>query len=185
MLSWKHTLGSPGRMTHLPRPDRGTSDYGGGPSFDRLYTTPQLDWTFESRNVGRSDGHMARVIVTRNETGLPWKDGWSAGDETLEELITAAMVEIDAPKFSLGQLVATPGALSALAANAQQALDLICRHVHGDWGEVDAQDKRANDRSLKDKNRLLSAYRLKDGTRVWIITEADRSATTILLPEEY
>jgi len=185
MLSWKHTLGSPGRVTHLPRPDKGTSDYGGGPSFDRVYSTPRLDWTFESRNVGRSDGHMARVIVTRNETGLPWKDGWSEGDQALEALITAAMSEMDAPKFPVGQVVATPGVLSALSSNRQSPLDLLRRHERGDWGDLDQEDKAANNRALKEGSRILSAYRLKDKTRVWLITEADRSATTLLLPEEY
>nr|MBA2637786.1 hypothetical protein [Solirubrobacterales bacterium] len=55
----------------------------------------------------------------------------------------------------------------------------------GDWGEVDEEDKAANERSLKEGTRLLSAYHLKDGTKVWLITEADRSATTLLLPQEY
>ena len=183
--SWKQLLGEPGTVTITVHDQTPHCLYGGGPSFDRVYQTPHLDWRLESRNVGRGDGHMARILVTRNETGLPWRNGWTEGDMALEAVITAAMVEIDAPKFSPGQLVATPGALSALAINGQQALDLICRHVHGDWGELDAQDKRANERSLKDGSRLLSAYRLDDGTKVWIITEADRSATTALLPEEY
>jgi hypothetical protein len=59
------------------------------------------------------------------------------------------------------------------------------RHARGDWGDVDAHDKRANDAAVKQGTRIVSAYVLDDGTRVWIITEADRSSTTILLPEEY
>lgn len=64
-------------------------------------------------------------------------------------------------------------------------MSALSRHITGDWGEVDAEDKRANDQSLIDGSRLLSAYRSQDGTKFWIITEADRSVTTVLLPEEY
>lgn len=178
-------LGSPAtvKMTfYAPSPE---CEYGGGPSFERRYTTPKLEWVFKSRNVGQKEGHMARVIVIRNDTGLLWKDGWTDGDEDLEAVITAAMFEIDQPKFSLGQLVATPGVLAALATNGQSVLEFLERHRTGDWGVMDAQDKRANELSLKDGSRIISAYRLKDTTKIWLITEADRSATTILLPEEY
>jgi hypothetical protein len=67
----------------------------------------------------------------------------------------------------------------------ENALAYIARHAAGDWGEVDREDWRANDRSLRDGSRLLSSYTLPGGTRIWIITEADRSSTCILLPEEY
>ena len=87
------------------------------------------------------------------------------------------------PKFSLGQLVATPGALEAL--NDESFWPYIKRHANGDWGDVCAEDKAENELSLKESFRLLSAYHLPDGCKIWIITEADRSATTILLPEEY
>ncbi len=85
--------------------------------------------------------------------------------------------------FELGRIVATPGALEVLA--PEEPPVLLFRHVSGDWGNVDAHDRRANNRALKDGTRLLSAYVLAGGERVWIITEADRSATTILLPSEY
>ena len=87
------------------------------------------------------------------------------------------------PKFSLGHLVATPGALEAL--NDESFWPYIKRHTNGDWGDVCAEDKAENELSLKEGFRLLSAYHLPDGLKIWIITEADRSATTILLPEEY
>lgn len=87
------------------------------------------------------------------------------------------------PKFKLGQLVATPGALEAL--NEESFWPYIKRHANGDWGEVCTEDKKENELSLKEGFRLLSAYHLPDGCKIWIITEADRSATTILLPEEY
>lgn len=87
--------------------------------------------------------------------------------------------------FPLGNLVATPGALSALKNNGIGPLRLISRHMHGDWGDVPAVDAKTNVDALRIGARLLSNYPLADGTRIWIITEADRSATTILLPEEY
>ncbi len=87
------------------------------------------------------------------------------------------------PKFSLGLLAATPGALEAL--NEESFWPYIKRHANGDWGDVCAEDKAENELSLKEGFRLLSAYHLPDGCKIWIITEADRSATTILLPEEY
>jgi len=86
-------------------------------------------------------------------------------------------------KFPLGQVVATPGALAALS-EADQTAEFIRRHVVGDWGEV--MNTIARERTVTSEGfRLLSAYSLKDGTRIWVITEADRSSTNILLPEEY
>ena len=99
--AWKRALGEPGLLRRVPRPDADEGmnqelvEYGGGPSFDEVYTTPLLDWVFESRNVGRHDGHMAALRVTRNETGLPWADGWTKGDEALEDLMSAAMAQLD------------------------------------------------------------------------------------------
>jgi hypothetical protein len=88
-------------------------------------------------------------------------------------------------KFPLGQVVSTPGALDALARSSQDAWEFIGRHVTGDWGELDEHDRHENELSVQKGFRVLSAYHLADGTKIWIITEADRSATTILLPEEY
>jgi hypothetical protein len=89
------------------------------------------------------------------------------------------------PLFPLGQTVATPGALDALAATGEIPQTFLDRHVTGDWGEVDAEDRQANLDALVHGERLLSAYRTSLGARLWVITEADRSVTTILLPEEY
>lgn len=88
-------------------------------------------------------------------------------------------------KFQLGQTVATPGALDAMNEAGQNSYVLLTRHVSGDWGDLDHQDKRTNDEALVYGNRVLSAYVLSTGVKVWIITEADRSATTFLLPSEY
>jgi len=89
------------------------------------------------------------------------------------------------PKFSLGQLVATPGALDALAESGQSPADFLSRHVRGDWGNVCDEDKQLNDEALVRAERVLSAYRTLRGVKIWIITEADRSSTCILLPQEY
>ena len=86
--------------------------------------------------------------------------------------------------FPLGRLVATPGALTALTAAGENPVGLLIRHQSGDWGDVGPEDRRANDRDLRGGGRLLSTYNV-GSTRVWVITEADRSATTILLPAEY
>jgi len=88
-------------------------------------------------------------------------------------------------KFPLGQLVATPGALDAMKEAEVSFLPYIRRHLEGDWGDISPEDAAENKLSLEQGFRLLSAYNLPDGSRIWIITEADRSATTILLPEEY
>lgn len=88
-------------------------------------------------------------------------------------------------RFPLGQTVATPGALNALNTNHQTPLEFFFRHREGDWGDLTADDREANEQALKDGSRIFSAYNLRDGTPIYVITEADRSATTILLPEDY
>jgi len=93
-------------------------------------------------------------------------------------------------RFSLGQTVATPGALEALRRNNSTGLEYLRRHASGDWGIVCEEDKEANNEALKSGARLLSAYFLPDETKLWIITDAEddkgnRQATTFLLPEEY
>jgi hypothetical protein len=89
------------------------------------------------------------------------------------------------PLFPLGRIVATSVALAALAHSGDSAHALLMRHATGDWGDLCAEDKRANDDALVHAARVFSAYLLKDGAKVWIITESDRSATTVLLPDEY
>ena len=93
-------------------------------------------------------------------------------------------------KFPLGQLLATPGALAALEESGQSPSDFLSRHANGDWGLVDREDWQANDSSLVDGSRLLSAYKTAKGVKLWVLTEAkdddgNRAATTILLPDEY
>jgi hypothetical protein len=86
--------------------------------------------------------------------------------------------------FPLGRVVAPPGALNLLEEAGEDLLRNLVRHASGDWGEIDPQDRRENEQSLKHGWRILSSYPVGDG-HIWVITEADRSITTILLPEEY
>ena len=88
-------------------------------------------------------------------------------------------------RFPMGRIVATPAALAALEEAGQAPIDLLRRHAVSDWGDLDEHDRQENEFSLRRGFRLLSAYTLSNGTRIWIITEADRSATTLLLPSEY
>ena len=89
------------------------------------------------------------------------------------------------PRFALGQTVATPGALEALEEAEETAIHLLARHQTGNWGDVPPEDAAENELSVEKGFRILSAYTLSTGIKVWVITEADRSATTILLPSEY
>ena len=89
------------------------------------------------------------------------------------------------PLFDLGQLVATPGALAALEKTGQTPMDFLSRHVRGDWGDLPEEDKAENQLSLEKGFRLLSSYRTNANDKIWVITEADRSHTTLLLPDEY
>lgn len=91
------------------------------------------------------------------------------------------------PRFPMGQPVITPGAQAMLDAAGIEGVLLLARHIHGDGGDLSVEDIAANELALLTGKRLLSSYSLPDGRgKVWIITEADRSATTILLlPEEY
>ena len=93
-------------------------------------------------------------------------------------------------KFDPGQIVATPGALATMRAAGQQPAEFLSRHLRGDWGLVDDEDKALNDSALIDGSRLLSAYETRKGERIWIITEAvgddgRRASSCCLLPSEY
>lgn len=89
------------------------------------------------------------------------------------------------PLFSLGQTVATPGALEALIASGQSPTEFLDQHVQGRWGDLCDDDRQANDDAVRHGERILSAYHTSRGVRIWIVTESDRSSTCILLPEEY
>ena len=89
-------------------------------------------------------------------------------------------------KFNPGKVVATPGALAALEASGDDLSTYVARHQSGDWGDIDADDWRENQLSLERGFRLMSGHTLSiTGVKIWVITEADRSSSCILLPEEY
>ncbi|MES2879541.1 MAG: type I restriction endonuclease subunit M [Pseudomonadota bacterium] len=90
-----------------------------------------------------------------------------------------------APRFALGQLLSTPGALQLMQDNDVEPMALLQRHVQGDWGTVCAQDAQSNEEALACGARVMSSYLLPGGGVIWIITEADRSTTTCLRPDEY
>ena len=89
------------------------------------------------------------------------------------------------PLFALGRALATPGALDLMEATRTAPATLLARHQSGDWGDTCPEDSRANNDALVHGDRIFSVYLIAPGEKVWIITEADRSATTILLPSEY
>lgn len=100
------------------------------------------------------------------------------------------MIAVKNILFKPGRLVATPGALEAFERTGETVWTYLARHLAGDWGVVDQEDAEANNESLRDGSRLLSAYVLPDATKIWLITEAEddnghRAATTAMLPEEY
>jgi hypothetical protein len=88
-------------------------------------------------------------------------------------------------KFPLGQLVATPGAINFLDSKGLDFSPYLQRHLRGDWGDLSEDDIQANERAVQGGEQLLSSYLIDGSDKIWIITERDRSVTTILLPEEY
>ncbi len=98
--------------------------------------------------------------------------------------------ETSSPQFKLGQVVATPGALEALEQSSQSPSEFLKRHLQLEQGDLCAEDHELNTEALKDGSRILSAFKTSKGVKLWAITEATdgnghRSATTLLLPEEY
>ncbi len=93
------------------------------------------------------------------------------------------MTSVPIAKFRIGRIVATPNALAHVP--NEDILSALQRHQAGDWEDVDREDRQANERALIECTRLLSIYHSAAGVKFWIITEADRSATTILLPQDY
>ena len=89
------------------------------------------------------------------------------------------------PPFPLGRIVFTPGAVDALIRAKQDLHNFINRHMNGDWGDLPDEDKAENEYSLEHGFRIFSTYTTAAGEKLWVITEADRSATTLLLPGEY
>ena len=129
---------------------------------EKLVLTDRIPWTGNSFNM------------TEQETYTPGERGQRGVDKGEPK-----------PLFELGQVVGTPGALLALEDAEQHPVELLTRHVTGDWGCLPEEDKEENELSVAKGFRIFSAYGLHTGVNVWLITEWDRSVTTILLPEEY
>ena len=89
------------------------------------------------------------------------------------------------PLFPAGTIVATPGALRLLEQANRSPLEFLSRHLRGDWGDLCPEDKTENELSLKQGFRLMSSYPVTESDNLWVITEADRATTTVLLPDEY
>jgi hypothetical protein len=87
--------------------------------------------------------------------------------------------------LELGRVVATPGALEQMKRAGQSPSEFLNRHLSGDWGDLCAEDRRLNDEAVENGDRVLSAYNLTTGSKIWVITEADRSSTCLLRPEDY
>jgi hypothetical protein len=100
-------------------------------------------------------------------------------------LSEALCVEAGVQKFPLGQIVATPGALELLEAAGKEPIEFIRQHACGDWGDIDEHDRLVNEHALLHCGRLLSSYIIAGEERLWVISEQDRSSTTLLRPEEY
>jgi hypothetical protein len=123
--------------------------------------------------IGRTPESTADETPTQREKRMSNQNGESAH-----------------PKFELGKTVATPGALDALEASGQSPSEFLKRHLQLEQGDLCAEDHELNAEALQDGSRILSAFRTSKGVKIWLITEAKdgnghRSATTLLLPEEY
>ena len=95
------------------------------------------------------------------------------------------VMRVPTSKFPLGQVVATPGTIEAMEESGQSPSFFLGQHASGNWGVVDGEDWALNDQAVRDGDRILSAYVTLKGKKLWVLTEADRSVTTILLPDEY
>jgi hypothetical protein len=89
------------------------------------------------------------------------------------------------PLFALGKIVATPGALEALNRSSQSPGEFLTKHARGEWADLDTFDTEANWTAIRDGSRILSSYQTREGEKIWVITEADRSSTCLLLASEY
>jgi len=95
------------------------------------------------------------------------------------------MIDIPRPLFPLGRVVGTPAAVEALQAVGTEPSELLDRHVTGDFGDIPEEDLGLNEAAIRDGSRVFSVYKLRGDLTIWIITDADRSSTCLMLPEEY
>lgn len=124
------------------------------------------------------------MMITQNETHEDSRNP-SASTNITSDLQGKAVEQQTKLLFSPGQIVSTPGALEAMSMIQCLPMDLLFRHLTGDWGSIPAEDAKANQTALENGWRIMSSYVLGNDIKIWLITEADRSVTTFLLPEEY
>jgi len=133
--------------------------------------------------LGDADLAIAHYQEFKREHVTNWGSEWSITAESIQQFVARRAQTHQRVQFSPGAIVATPAALGVVSQD--EILTALKRHLRGDWGELDRHDWNANNRALVDGTRLLSAYDTSEGERFWIITEADRSVTTVLLPGDY
>ena len=136
--------------------------------------------------LGDRDMAMRHYQQFKRTHVAQWGEQWSITAEAIQFFVLSQVTREEAPaalRFPPGTIVSTPGVLTRVP--PEELLAALGRHLTGDWGELDEHDWRANDSALLDGTRLLSAYVASNGERFWIITEADRSSTSSLLPDEY
>lgn len=107
------------------------------------------------------------------------------GDPSDTAAVPESFADTPRMRFPLGRVVATPGALTALTEAGEDPTTFLDRHAAGDWGDLCEEDRQANETALQTGARLLSAYQTTQGVKFWMITEAERSSTCLLLPSEY
>jgi len=171
-----------------------------GRALDELAAAGEEEEAYLTRHVAGDWGAVEEATVTANDLALERGHAvhsrytlpagiairiLTQGDRDTTIVFVRSPGETRTALFRLGDTVATPDALEALAEAGQSPGLYLDRHARGDWGDMDPEDLRENERSLLHGFRLFSAYTLPTGVRLWAITEADRSVTTLLLPENY
>ena len=145
---------------------------------------PRLRYVGVCDDVTDEDPAGIRIYATEEEAKQAMlENGWTCQPVRTVIADNGERVSKNEPLFSLGNLLATPGAL-ALVDDVTDFQAAVLRHQCGDFGDVPTEDWQANEKALEDGGRILSSYKINRQT-VWIITEADRAATTILRPSEY
>lgn len=135
------------------------------------------------RLIAKADMNQRERIAKVYPLHVEAFNAWQCGPQTPSHFEPKNQRQL----FSLGRIVVTDGVmrLGITQTAKDEGFAFLGRHARGDWGDVDAEDRKTNDDAVKYGARILSVYTTKSGTKIWIITEADRSATTILLPDEY
>jgi hypothetical protein len=147
---------------------------------NRTYAKLSEDGTRIVQYYNTAQAHLASFVNTWAQNLRD--QGWL--EHGVKHLDLGAQLA-DKPLFALGQVVATPGALEALEQSQQTPEEFLTRHVQGDWSTLDAHDRQANKQAVKEGDRIFSVYTTRLGTRLYVITEWNRSVTTLLRPDEY